>query len=400
MNRPRLMLRPDNMPPLWQPMLFLATAPIALMMAVALQISEPVLHGQTWPTTGRAILHLITLGVFGTSALGASIQLFPVVLGIPLRFQTGELITLWLMWTGSVSLLVLHLYWPQLPIGTTGASMALAVFTYWMWKARSGLKHLVLSAQSGIRTLPLLLSLMAATGLALLTGEAPISPHQHALLGLGILVPSVVFSVGLHVIPMFYTPGEIDTSIAKYWYWTAAISLAAIFIRPNHAAVGISILHLWMAGSLFALLNRRRRRADTTVRFWQLALAGQIFTVFAYWLAVWHHLRWRTVIACSLVGFIVPVIMGMSQRIGAFLTTLHAQRLGITRPLSMRDVIAEKSQQRVFRYYVAGVLLLASSVWMPEIERAASLVLGLAILLWLRNLIGIPKVIFQRATKP
>jgi hypothetical protein len=385
------MLNPASMPPLWQPVMFLLLAPLMLLLAMVVGFLGAGLTTSGWPHAGRAMLHLVTLGVFASALLGATFQVYPVVLGQPVRFSRWLMWPLWLLWPLAVFLLALFFLTGQ-PAMRTGAVLLLGsciasmVLATWPASLQSWRKL----PQWGLRLVWFMLVVMVLTGqnLAGFGRAFPASALEHGVFGLGILVSWVVMSMALHVLPMFYVHRPPDRWFVLLWHLLQVMAGIGIWFHRGFVFV-VLVNQVLGAGYLLWFLAQGRRRPDATVRYWQLALLMQLATAVLAGMKLTGNLDlpWRTLIALHMGGFVVTLIMGMSQRIVSFLSSLHSGRLTGASSLSMGQLLAQKEQWSVLKWHMAALLALVISIKHLQFLQPVYVFEGVAAVLWLLNLL-------------
>ena len=295
-----------------------------------------------WPL---AALHLLTLGVLGMSAIGASAQLLPVATrqAAPSQRLLGAL---WWLYSAGVALLALGmgLVRPAL-LGAGALALVLGLLLWAGLIARNlrgarGMRAVVAHGWLALAALALLLASALAlaaswNGLPTLSRNAMLALHlafgPYGFMGL--------LSLGLSyiLVPMFAVsdvPGE-RAQLASAGLILAALvlaALAAIGLAPMLlrvaalllAAAGVGLhLHL-MTSTLRSGMRRALGRSFTLVRIgWSglaasLALAlGLVLQVPIPRLGSWFGL-------CLIGVWLLSFLLGMLQRILPFLAAMHA----------------------------------------------------------------------------
>ncbi|MBC5768142.1 hypothetical protein [Ramlibacter albus] len=361
---------------------FGAAAAFHLLAWLALLVSADDLlafrGGLGWPL---AALHLLTLGVFGMTALGAGAQLLPVAT----RQQpvgANWLAWVWRAYAPGVAVLAAGMGLAQpawIAVGAVPVVLALAAWgilaARHLWCAR-GMPGVVAHAWAALVSLFLLL----ATALLLVAGWLGWqAPSRAVLVPLHLVLAPYGFmgllSAGLAyvLVPMFAL-GEPPREAAQLTsgallalgilaaigaiLWPEAAGLGALAWAAGTTGV---LLHLHlMRGVLASGLRRELGPSFTMVKSgWAALLATLVFGgVLWTGLPVPHAPGW---FALALLAWLLGVVLGFMQRILPFLASLHAasgRRRGPT-AAGLTDVKALKVH---FRGHFAALALLAGAL--------------------------------------
>jgi hypothetical protein len=349
-------LRLEDAPPLWVPLAFFGTAPLALIAAGWLL----VVNGEFAISTGfasvtLAIAHLGTLGFLTMVMMGALYQMTAVVAGSPVRrvrighavyalFVTGVVALIGGIAGGSpravfwaIALLTPALLLFVIPIvrallraparNETVMGMIAALFSFlvtavlglWMAHGHGGMRFpgpraLFIQVHLCVGLLGWVGSLIVAVSwqvLPLFTLSPPVARAARrwvqGLAAAGAFLPVVVL--------VFFYAGAFGGSDAR------ASQLAAVAALPGFVAVWL--IHPLV--SIRALRARRRRRSDPSILFWNTALLVApvcgIASVVAY---VATDPRWSVLLGwLALFGWAGMLVHGMLERIVPFLVWLH-----------------------------------------------------------------------------
>jgi hypothetical protein len=381
----------DQAPPLSIPVTFFASAPIAVFAAGALLLVEGVLAlVSNWLAQTLALTHLGTLGFLVMVMMGALYQLTPVVAGSRVRgvriahavhallvIGLAGLVTGLLTYAPRVTfvslavlLLSLLLFLPPVALAlaraparsetVTGMRMALAslfvvgFLGLWMAHGHSGMRFpgprtLWIQVHLSVGFLGWVGCLISAVSWQVLPMFYLVSPQgrgsKRATLGLvavGVLLPVLVLFLDL--------AGVIPEG------WPAPTRLAAAGALPAAFAVwGIQPVL-----SLRGLFQRRRRRVDGSVRFWQAGLCAACLTAVAAVVAhLLPHPRWVLLLGWMAIwGWAGMIVHGMLTRIVPFLVWFHrfSPLVGRVPVPSLRGLLPDRWTRRGFVVHVASVL--------------------------------------------
>jgi hypothetical protein len=306
------------------------------------------LTGSPWHPRVLGLTHLLTLGTIVSMIMGASYQLVPVVLLVPIWNPRLAKATFWVHLAGVVALVVG--FWGMTPAWLgAGASLAgIAVASYilnvalsLMQGARRSLVGAFVVAAAAFLGGAVALGMSRAFGYVhpalMLTIRNPVAVHAHlaAFGGASLLV----FGVSYRLIPMFAVSPEEDRNGAWVLGLGVAGTLALVggLLVPSEALARAGALAmtaggwLWMldAGRMFHV--RTRKQLDAGLAYvasaiaWLglatvlgLALAWQVFPAGSATdrLAIAYALA-------GLVGFVGFSILGHFYKIMPFLAWYH-----------------------------------------------------------------------------
>src|SRR5574343_103149 len=384
------MLAFENAPPFVAPLRFFITAPLFGSLAgLLLAWAGADLLASRWMPDFLAATHLLTVGFMLQVMVGALIQILPVVAGASLahpvrvsRFcHVGLTLGALSLAFGFFSGQPIYLQSAALVLGGTVAYFLFAAGTALLAVPTTspttrGLK-LALIALLAVVSLGVVMALALAFGWAL---PLPALADLHAGWGQGGWAGVLLAAMSYVVVPMFQlTPGY---PLRPSWWFPLAVLVAllawsagVLFEQPG--LLRASQLLAAVAGIAFAGLTlrlqgqRRRAKADTTYRYWQLGLSSSIvgllmLAVAALWPAASDLPGWTIAFGILIVaGGFLPFIIGMLYKIVPFLAWMHLQNYGATKatapamPKLMPDVEVNRQMQA---YGAALVLLLAAVV--------------------------------------
>jgi len=373
-------LRTDQAPPLAIPGAFFLTAPVALMAAgfIAL-ITGPEGLSTRWSPAILAITHLFTLGYLGSIMLGAMYQVVPVVAGVPVPGARAAHAVL-AAWVGGVAALVAAFlsgdprWFVAAPLLLGVAALGFAVPVAVALARAPSRTPTVL----GMKVAMAAFALVITVGLALAGRRAglplPIVDFLalvdgHAALGALVWVGGLLAAVSWQVVPMFYLapappPWSTRPAVALFATTLAAIPAVVLlgggpFFVVIAAAPAIAVawvLHPVVTAQ--AIVGRKRKRADYSLRFW---LAGLGFAgVAALLLPVAWAWEPRGVLLLgwtAAFGWAGLVTHGMLSRIVPFLVWFHrfSPLVGRVRVPSMRELLPESRLAPALALHVATV---------------------------------------------
>ncbi|MDO8989730.1 MAG: hypothetical protein Q7U91_08855 [Sideroxyarcus sp.] len=392
-------LNTDQAPPISVPLRFFAVAPLFLILAalVLLSDSDNPFADPHMPAL-LAATHCITLGFMATVMVGAMQQILPVVIGSPMpasrltaRFVFLSLISGALLLPAGFALgqpLLLNFAWPLLLLAFLGFIVASLLSL-----ARS-------PAHNATRT-AILLSLLAlgaavVPGILLAYGYATgtLSPDAgrlaaaHVALMLGGWVLLLIVGVSYQVVPMFQLtpsyPKWLTVALAPALFAALLLNVLLLLFQPDAAWLSVVAQSLfWMLCGCFAVATlvlqgrRRRRVADATLSFFRLGMAAllcaALLAIALPLLPVVDHLE--TLLAILfLLGFAMSVMHGMLYKIVPFLVWFHLFRGGVKSGVpNMKEIIPEPWMWRHLWLHRATLLAALCAPWWGAAARLTAL---------------------------
>ena len=307
-----------------------------------------------------AAIHLLTLGVLTTTAIGASAQLLPVATRRGLSTVWPIKLAFWLVIPG-LTLLVSGMYATQLMallIGATATTMGLLVYALLLadnLRRATSLGAFVAYGWASLASLIVLAGLGLALALDYRTGALPdhgAAALAHLILGgFGFMG---LFALGFsHIlVPMFALAGAPKKRLSFIGFGLAVSCVALGFagaladsrpILTSAALVGLAaaVLHLWlMARVLDTGMRKRLGLSFMLVRAaWIMLLATPLVG-----LAALYHYAGRNGPALFgfflLGGWLLTFLLGILQRIAPFLASMHANRPETGRPMLLSEIAA------------------------------------------------------------
>jgi len=299
-----------------------------------------------------AALHLITLGVLATVAVGASLQLLPIATRQPVRSVAAAKLIWWVMVPGTALFtLGADLYAPRAM--APGAMLVLGGLALYGWLLSENLRH-----AQGLRLVILhgwaalgALVLAAASGLAMVARYEHGVDLDHAAFRGAHLVLATYGFMGLlalgfsqFLLPMFALAPAPRAARIALGLAIAGILLAtaALFAGPARAGLAFAAA-LGLAAALVHVVSMERALAKRMPR----PLGPAFFLIRVSWacliasllLGGWIALgtapaRAELLFGVLLVpGWLLTFVLAILQRIVPFLATVHAGGSGRPAPL-------------------------------------------------------------------
>ncbi len=385
-------------PPFSVPARFLVSAPLfGLLAALTLLWQGPDIITHRWTPGILAVTHLLTLGFIAMSMLGAMLQLLPVLMGMvtPRAVLFSSIIHTPLF----LGCLCLALAWllqiDQLFI----IAVVLSGFSFCIFITLAS-ERLLRSANSHVTRSMMLLALLAlfittCLGIYLALGHGiKTVPLARALTDLhlswGLLgwVSLLIIAVAYQVIPMFQITDEYPLIHQRWIGWSMFIALPALsltYLLPLEAIRTVASMMLIVCLLIFALTTlwilhkRRRQLADTTMRFWQLAMTSLLLLSVVWSSSTLMDAEIPVFLLGVLMihGFAMTTINGMMYKIIPFIIWLHlsvhnkklrdqGKRDSQVKVPHMRQIIPEVAALWQFRFHLLSLVLLLSATMSPQ----------------------------------
>ncbi len=405
-------------PPLDLPFRFMATALAWLaVLAVVYPWHTQLLLGSFYDPHLLTFVHVNTLGVIAATIFGASYQLLPVVLGVPIASVRLARLSWWLYLPAlPLFLLGLSQTW-LLPLALGGALLFGAVGLYVgivlatlrrtserdvvFWHLGLALVGLITAASLG-----LLLAFSKSGGL--LGGLTLPVLAAHATLMLAGWVTPMLMGVAYRLVGMFtLSEDRVHEGLARgalicvvLGAWTLAAGvLATIRVLALSGAVLLLVGLVFFGAQLLRLYRvRRRRQFDIHIPY---AATGAGFGLLAIGLVVFGLISgrsggdsiWVAAGWLAIAGWAETPIQGFLYKIGTFLTWLHRYA-----PLAGRQPVPRLEDLYDRRIAVAGWatwssgVLLAAIAGLAQVELLSHLAaagLSLGAILFLSNAVRV-----------
>jgi len=179
----------------------------------------------------------------------------------------------------------------------------------------------------------------------------------------------LVMSVSYKIIPMFFVAKEFPHLLQKYLYLFQLILLSVFSVAQIFQYIQLLLVTkilLSFTVILFAFLSikilkqRKRARADISVKLWYFAMTNIILAAFTYIIATLFHLQLSFEIGfLALFGGVYALINAMLYKIIPFLTWFHLSS-NMVFDAEMGNVIAKKDMTiQINCYFISyGLFLL------------------------------------------
>ncbi len=387
-------------PPTSVPLSFFALAPVAIVAAGLLLLvngMDALTVAPAMPTV--ALTHIATLGLITSVTMGAIYQLTPVLGGAPVPcvrlgyfvcfgLSLGAVSLVWSLLSGSP-----ELRRTLLLISISALSLALLIFVV---QASIGLTRSSTggTAIHGMRGALVALLLVGIMGVWMVHGFAGMSSPQprltwlqvHISLALLGWVGTLLMSVSLKLVPMFYLAPELPPRVGRVLLRIHGGSLLGTALVPWLAWLGLlegvapkglatalvlpSMGIVWIAHPLWvlsALHRRRRRRVDPSKNYWAVAMVVAPAVVVV---TVCNHLstdhRWGITFGwLAIWGWAGLVIHGMLTRIVPFLVWLHrySAHVGLREVPSIRALYPASTGKLGLAIHTSSLVMGLVAIW-------------------------------------
>lgn len=401
-------LRTDQAPPLWIPMSFFATAPVALVAAgtwLAVQGGVPFL--QSWLPQSIAAVHLGTIGLLAAVMFGALYQMVPVVAGAPVpAIRVAHAVHAALI-VGLIGLVAGIATGDRTATGVGFAALTFAVIGLLMPVAIALARAPVRTVTvTGIRWAVIALAILAFLGLRLAwghaTGALPAARTEwlttHVAVALIGWVGGLITSVSWQVVPMFYLTPAFPPWTQRLTVWAAGFTTVATpvaaWLAPSPWAIWAALpgaAAVWIFQPTVCarqLARRRRKRGDASLTFWRsgLAIAPVVFVV-GLVAVTSHDPRWPILFGWLAVwGWAGLIVHGMLTRIAPFLIWFHrfSALAGLAPVPPMRKLLPDTRGRLGWALHLAAVVIGAAAIvtgWWPLARLAGVALIGAGVVL-------------------
>lgn len=326
-----------------------------------------------------ALLHLLVIGVFAMTAMGALYQFVPVVGMAPLRFRTLAYVHLALAIAGTVFLILgfqtarMDFVFTGGMLHATGACVELVVL----------LATLAASRNAGMpaRLASLAFSWLIATMIAgMFVARGTLAPGVHGAIGLAGFYGTLITAISFRLLKMFERVNVETRAPVRAALVTVSAIIAAVAIRAG--TILLSLAAAVYVADLVSIARRRNPAYQPETLFYALAsglgaLAAAIAAAFGMWyvsvvLAVWFF------IGCAVVGYI--------QRIVPFIWWIRRSRLEGARNVPL----LERLTSHALGVTILALWLAAGLWWLAAPFTAGPPALALAA--WLALLLQLAKI--------
>jgi hypothetical protein len=373
------------------------------MWAVLLAAGEHLSSFRGGPGPVLAALHLLTLGVLTTTAIGASVQLLPVATRRALVAVWPIKLVFWLTVPGTAAM-VLGMLTAQMVVlipSALATTLGLLLFAALLADNLRRARSLPVVAAYGWAALTSLL-LLAALGLALafdyeagLLTDHPAVALAHMILGGFGFMGFLALGFSHVLVPMFAlaappprTPSLVGFGLALTGLVLGAAGALAdgAFVLTGAALIGLgaAAVHLWLMRAVLARGMRKRLGLSFILirAAWAMLPLNLLVGLAAlYGLA---GANGPTLFGLLLIGgWLLTFLLGVLQRILPFLASMHAPRSGGAAPPLLSELAASRALQIHAACHGGALLLLAMAIasdaaWLVRVGAGAGLLGALA----------------------
>jgi len=389
---------PPGLPVAWfaAAVYWFAAAAAALLLA-----ADDLSRGLAVAPRVFTAVHALTLGVLSSAVFGALHQFVPAVMGVGSRNDRLAVLGFVAFQAGIVALLVgfwrwapgtQAIAWGLLMVGVFGASWNT------VYARRRAVRNRVVGlcislAHSALGVAMLIAFVRIGDGLGWWHTSRDGLVLSHYLLGVAGFGSLTVLGVGSRMLPAFLGAAPPSDGTVRTVAWTiftglVLVSVGAVWrldgIRTIGAAVTIvgAVAHATLLGQL---LVRRSRPMDPALALIGLAMVG-------YGLAIALGIalafgptasgsRWVTFVVAGLLGWLVPMILGVMHRVVPRILTLHAAHRVRPSPAGQREQLVHGGLGWTLVGLLAGslvVLLAGITTGHQAVTRAGASLLTLA----------------------
>jgi len=349
-----------------------------------------------------AALHLVTLGVLAMTAVGATLQLFPIATRQAVRSVVAAKLVWWLLVPGVAMFAAgAAAYRPQL-LGAGAATVALALAVYaWLLyqnlRRARGMRAVVAHGWGALGSLVLL----AATGLALVAHyEHGLALDRGAFAAAHLVLAAYGFmgllALGLSqfLLPMFaLSPAPsprgalaaLSAAAGAILLALGALTVGSRALLATAAVLGFAAAAAHIAAMQGALRKRLRPQLGPAFVLVRVAWACLLASLALASLIALHWVPPRAAALFGVLlvpGWLLTFVLAVLQRIVPFLATVHAGGQGRGAPLvSSFTPVRPLAVHRILHLGALALLLVAAATgadWLVRAGAAAGLAGALA----------------------
>jgi len=397
----------DQGPNISVPFRFFYTAPLFfIFFAIALFFTPIDVIELRFNSQTVSLVHLFTLGVLTLIMFGALFQMLPVLIGVVVG---GNIVVVWfiyLLLLFGIPLFSFGLY-SQIDIlmliGTF--SVAIGIFIFLV-----NISIDVFKADRKGKSVPLMQVSIASLWMALLLGVfislgrigiIEIESYEalsnfHIVIALFGWAFSLIVSVSLSIVPMFYVTPEYTPSCRRAipFIIIGALFLFAVlfFLYPSLSIVAEFVITqgiLMYAYQTIKRLRRRRRKIpDVTVSYWYTSMLTLLLSVIFWWIGYIEPLFFTLSFISFSIGFLGSLLQGMIYKIIPFLVWFHLSSSGKWDIPTIKEIIDEEDMWVQLRLYQLFIVLFLLSFFLPLIKIVAASILAISSVSLLINMVS------------
>ncbi|MFN3077741.1 MAG: hypothetical protein ABT940_12865, partial [Alphaproteobacteria bacterium] len=344
--------------PFWVPYRFFVAAVIFHVAAWGLlaMSAEPMAGFRGGAGSLLTAIHALTLGVFTTTVIGASLQILPVATGQPLASVRLARVVSWMYLPGVVVLLAGFHQGLVLLMAVGGGLvfLGLAIFGGLVVEILRRADHILPTLQAYVRLSLLSLALVVTLGLLAvadfglgLLPDHPAVALTHFLLAAFGFMGCLVLGYSHILVPMFALSASPPTSRWEVWLTATALGLAAsgaLLGWPGlllaATAVGLGVVGIYLRAMRICLKSGMRKNLGLSfvlVRAsWGLLPLALLTGAGA---AIFPDVdRLLTLfVFLTLFGWLLTFLVGILQRIIPFLAAMNASKGSMPRLSALAD---------------------------------------------------------------
>lgn len=386
----------DQGPNISVPFRFFYTAPFFfIFLAIALFFTPIDVIELRFNSQTVSLVHLFTLGVLTLIMFGALFQMLPVLMGV----VVGGNVVVWFMYPlliFGISLFSFGLY-SQIDIlmliGTFSTAIGIFIFlvniSIDVFKAdRKGKSVPLMQVSIASLWITLLFGLFISLGRV---GIIEIESYEalsnfHIVIALFGWAFSLIVSVSLSIVPMFYVTPEYTPSCRRAipFIIIGALFLFAVlfFLYPSFSIVAEFVITqgvLMYAYQTIKRLRRRRRKIpDVTVSYWYTSMITLLLSVVFWWIGYIEPLFFTLSFISFSIGFLGSLLQGMLYKIIPFLVWFHLSSSGKWDIPTIKEIIDEEDMWVQLRLYQLFIVLFLLSFFLPLIKIVAASILAIS----------------------
>jgi len=340
----------DKTPALGVPLPFFLNVPVFLLFSGLLLTWEgPAAFASRWGSNALTLTHLWTLGIMGSTMLGALIQILPVACNVPVgRGYFPSWPVYGFFTVGCLALCGGFYFWQPMWLKVAVVLLIIAFLIYFgsvgwaLWQHRRqvypGAREILVAVRGALLALAITVLLGFTMAWALGSGFS-LAPwvNSHIVWGLTGWGGLLLMGMSFQLIPIFQIT-ELYPKWMTRWLPLAVLVLLLAWSSlysgetPNPLyrfaeAALVAAYAIWAVATLHLLHTRKRASHGPTSLFWFTSMYSLLACVLV-WIAHWFNPSAQTVLAMGvliIVGVFGSVITGQLYKIVSFLLWKHGQ---------------------------------------------------------------------------
>jgi len=366
----------DQAPPISAPLRFFLTAPIfAILAGILLIFSDTSILVNRYSTDSIVVTHLITIGFFGLTMLGALTQMLPVLAGA--KIPNVKVVAFL-----SHLFLVLGIFFMAIGLEISNAillSLASFFLGFGFLIIISSLLYAikgVYNFTASIKAMLVSLSfafIIVLMGIYLLYGYASndithlhyIMANIHSSWAIFGFAGLLIIGVAFQILPMFYVAPRFKQFCKRRVVMLISTGLILWMLLNIYAPSYELYAKIWIvtffwafATTVWVKLNKRKRPiSDVTVLYWRTASVSLTLGSFLWIFDEFFKNEYIVMVGVLIGGgFILSIMLGMLYKIIPFLVWFHLNAQGYMSIPTMNEMINKNLAKVQFIFFLLSII--------------------------------------------